>query len=50
MRIEVTGFGLLWWGYLGVKLFGSLFAAWSYWWLLLPIVPWLWAAVHFARL
>ncbi len=31
---------LAFWGYLGVKIGGVTFATWSYWWLLLPVVPW----------
>lgn len=33
--------GLAFWGYLLVKAYGVAFAAWSWWWLLLPVVPWL---------
>lgn len=32
---------LLFWGYFAVKFVGTTFAVWSWWWLLLPIVPWL---------
>lgn len=36
---------LLFWGFLGVKAFGHAFALWSWWWVLLPIVPWLFVIV-----
>lgn len=40
---------LMFWGFIAVKLAGTSFAAWSWWWLLLVIVPWLSLAVkHFA--
>ena len=32
---------MLLWGFIAVKLVGVSFAAWSWWWVLLPIVPWL---------
>lgn len=31
--------GLVWWGFVLTKIFGHTFAAWSFWWVLLPIVP-----------
>lgn len=31
----------MFWGYIAVKWVGTAFAAWSWWWVLLPIVPWL---------
>lgn len=31
----------MFWGFLVVKFYGHVFALWSFWWLLLPIVPWL---------
>ena len=31
---------LMFWGYIAGKLIGA-FADWSWWWVLLPIVPWL---------
>jgi len=34
-------FTLMFWGFITVKFFGSAFAAWSWWWVLLTIVPWL---------
>lgn len=33
--------GLVFWGFVAVKLVGVSFATWSWWWLLVPIVPWL---------
>jgi len=47
---ELSGWiwAVLFWGYFTAKLTGTVFAAWSYWWLFLPIVPWLSLAVkHF---
>lgn len=38
--IEVFG-GLLFWGFIVVKAWGHVFADWSWWWVLLPLVPWL---------
>lgn len=39
---------LIFWSFFAVKAFGVTFAAWSWWWLLLPIMPWLGLAVaHF---
>lgn len=32
---------LLFWGFIAVKTGGTSFAAWSWWWVFLPIVPWL---------
>ena len=32
---------LLFWGFMVVKVVGHSFAHWSWWWILLPIVPWL---------
>lgn len=32
----------LFWGYIVIKAWGTTFAAWSWWWVLLPFVPWLW--------
>lgn len=29
------------WGFVLVKVWGTAFALWSWWWLLLPLVPWL---------
>jgi hypothetical protein len=28
------------WGFILVKGWGTIFAAWSWWWVLLPFVPW----------
>ena len=38
--------GIVFWGFVAVKVWGVSFAAWSWWWLLLPIVPWLGLAVQ----
>lgn len=32
---------LVFWGYVAAKLATTVFVAWSWWWVLLPIVPWL---------
>lgn len=32
---------LVWFGFPIIKIWGTTFAAWSYWWMLFPIVPWL---------
>jgi hypothetical protein len=36
-----VGSAVLFWGFIVIKAWGHLFAAWSWWWVLLPIVPWL---------
>lgn len=40
---------LLWvlcfWGFVCVKAWGTAFAAWSWWWVLLPGIPWLFRAL-----
>lgn len=41
---------LVWWGFIIIKISGHLFAAWSWWWILLPIVPWIGVAVERAGL
>jgi hypothetical protein len=30
---------IVFWGFIAIKAFGHTFAAWSWWWVLLPIVP-----------
>lgn len=32
---------LLFWGFIAVKVWGVTFATWSWWWVLLPILPWM---------
>lgn len=32
-------FSLIFWWFLIVKIAGTIYAAWSWWWILLPIVP-----------
>lgn len=32
---------IFFWGFIVVKVAGHTFALWSWWWVLLPIVPWL---------
>jgi hypothetical protein len=34
-------YALLFWAYVIVKTWGVVFASWSWWWVLAPIVPWL---------
>ena len=38
------------WSFVVIKGWGVAFAAWSWWWLLLPIVPELWLALGKAGL
>jgi hypothetical protein len=33
--------GLMFWGFIVVKAWGTSFALWSWWWMLIPIVPWM---------
>lgn len=40
----------LFWGFVAVNVWGVSFAAWSWWWLLLPIIPWLGLAVQWFHL
>lgn len=37
---------LLFWGFIAIKAWGVSFAAWSWWWVLLPLLPWLGLAVE----
>lgn len=39
--IGVLVWWLMFWGFVTVKMVGHVFAAWSWWWVLLTIVPWL---------
>jgi len=32
-------FAAIFWGFIAIKVAGTSFAAWSWWWILLPIVP-----------
>ena len=42
---------ILFWGFIAVKVWGTTFAAWSWWWLLLTIVPWAWFLfVHLGKM
>jgi hypothetical protein len=36
--LETIG-GLSFWGFIAIKLAGTSLAAWSWWWLLMPVVP-----------
>jgi hypothetical protein len=38
------------WAFIVIKAFGAALAAWSWWWLLLPIVPDLWLVLSKAGL
>ncbi len=29
-----------------VKAWGTIFAAWSWWWCFAPAIPWLWYGLH----
>lgn len=53
-RTNTNAVAFLWpamfWGFLIVKATGHIFAAWSWWWLLLPIVPWVGLAVKYFNL
>ncbi len=37
---------LSFWMFIATKVWGSVLAAWSWWWLLLPFVPWCGYAVQ----
>lgn len=40
--------GLFFWGFIVIKVAGHIFNAWSWWWVLLPLIPFLGEAVrHF---
>ncbi len=39
MRLIYIGWSLWLWFFVAVKVGGVSFAAWSWWWLLMPIVP-----------
>lgn len=40
--------GLLFWSYIVTKVWGTSFVLWSWWWLLMPLIPWLWLTIrHF---
>lgn len=42
MTIKLNTAGaLIFWGYIAVKAFGVTFAAWSWWWVLFPFMPFL---------
>ena len=45
-HIAATFWTLIFWGFIAVKCYGYTFAAWSWWWVLLPIMPWLGLAVQ----
>lgn len=36
-----TIYGITFWAFVVVKMCGSILAAWSWWWVFLPFVPWL---------
>ena len=36
--LQVIG-GLCFWSFIAIKVAGSSLAAWSWWWLLMPVVP-----------
>lgn len=38
--------GIVFWTFFAIKAWGVTFAAWSWWWLLLPIMPFIGEAVR----
>lgn len=38
-KIPSLVYFLIFWGFITIKMVGTSLAAWSWWWLLLPIVP-----------
>lgn len=45
--MKVIG-SLILWSFVAIKAFGTTFAAWSWWWVLFPLMPFLGVAVkHF---
>lgn len=48
-NVSVFG-GLLLWGFVAVKAMGTSFAAWSWWWVLAPLIPFLGLAVQHFKL
>lgn len=45
VTVTTRGFGvwaLAFWSFVVIKAAGSSLAAWSWWWVLLPIVPTIW--------
>lgn len=42
------GFGaVFFWGFIVIKVSGHLFTAWSWWWVFLPIIPFIGEAVRY---
>lgn len=37
---------LMFWGFIVIKTWGTSFAAWSWWWVLFTLVPWIGLAVQ----
>lgn len=46
MKTESAFWGLTFWAFVVIKVAGHTFAAWSWWWVLLPVVPCIGALVH----
>lgn len=49
-RINLTIGSLFFWGFVVIKVSGTSFAAWSWWWMFLPVVPVLGLVVKHFRL
>ena len=43
--VNVIG-ALIFWGFIAIKAWGTTFAAWSWWWVLFPLMPWLGLAIQ----
>lgn len=39
-------YGLLFWVFVVIKFFGTALATWSWWWLLVPVIPDFWLLLH----
>jgi hypothetical protein len=50
MKIWSIFLGILFWSFIVVKAWGTAFAAWSWWWVLLSFVPWLYRGLQAGRL
>ncbi len=42
--------GLVFWAFILIKGWGTALAAWSWWWVLLPVVPVMWVVLEKAGL
>lgn len=41
---------LIFWGFIVTKALGTSFAAWSWWWVFMPLIPWIGLAVQHYKL